>query len=635
MLTSKNYKKRVKKLNNYIEINLQEICEISNNNLNEVVENISLIIRFFLETSLEPKNVLETITLAKTINPSNSYFLTPSYSYLEKKEKLYGINPDAIFLISKQKELRELDSYVSVYPYKKPKGYIEISHNISAMIRKAFHYPNVLYDSILKQPKGKEIPMILGANKTSYYKSVLDIRLRNTRDLEKETASHLAKRVSKKIIPSNPTLVVFPKKTKYYEITDVEEQKEQTYKYIPRSSLEIINIPSRYTILTLCAQNKKLPPGTLLNITNGDSYKNHELEELPHLMSGYRRIEEIPITDKFIYTNPELTQDISYDIDLIYGALEPGNRRRINLNNVSENIANIKGNTNITLKRRGKKYEIINGRHRILYLKHFYVSHYDEYKRLGKLNELKKYVTIPVYIEAYITDEIANKYINYLCQKFPSAVIYKSDITNDYPNILVILNDNIYYLNGTPDIIDFTNDITNENDLSRYYVAKCDQNSSRKYSILYDSLALNLGEKINNMTLLDMIKYILNNEIKYENRYYRLEKLNLHMLYLFYIDFKHYITLEKIRNPYKSIDQLIEEKYRMKILGYKIIDVIIKIPNFYHFTWNEIYDIIKNNQEFSIYGREYLLQCVSVVGYQSTRLDHIISNSNEELKKKL
>lgn len=93
---------------------------------------------------------------------------------------------------------------------------------------------------------------------------------------------------------------------------------------------------------------------------------------------SYPRYEVIKVDDKFVYDNSEFTGDALYDVDQIYGRLDTHNSREV-LSSIplQEKIENIKKSYDISANLRNGKYRISNGRHRLIFLKYYYLSNRD------------------------------------------------------------------------------------------------------------------------------------------------------------------------------------------------------------------------------------------------------------------
>ena len=107
-------------------------------------------------------------------------------------------------------------------------------------------------------------------------------------------------------------------------------------------------------------------------------------------------IEQITIDEDFKYYNSELTGNPKVDLQLIYGSKDVHNSVGILTRPSEDNIARIKRNYDISLTKCDDTYLINNGRHRIVYLKHYFADCYQYCDTEEALNTLKQKVTIPI-----------------------------------------------------------------------------------------------------------------------------------------------------------------------------------------------------------------------------------------------
>ena len=184
MLTNKEQREITKSINDLFnqENFFEKLCDYSQNNLKYVIENLSLIINYYLVTkdSSISYAIEDIIYKAKQITETNQDILFyASNSYYINYLKLNGINPYIRFNNLPRINLESLASELSLYPTLINYDYSTIYSNIKQAIIESFSCPNILFKSILKQPKGQELPLVVGTKETNYYQSILDIRLKN------------------------------------------------------------------------------------------------------------------------------------------------------------------------------------------------------------------------------------------------------------------------------------------------------------------------------------------------------------------------------------------------------------------------------------------------------------------------
>ena len=229
--------------------------------------------------------------------------------------------------------------------------YCSIYQNIKEAILESFTKPDTIYKSILKQPKGKELPIVLGNDEKHYYSSILELRLKNAEDTLKDTCANIGKKIINRIIGQDSLLVLFPSSSRRYSISDKDIEEKTTGLYIPPQYLSFIRIPSKYKIITQCAINKKLCPGELLDYNTGATYTTPAPTVLSYPLIIYSRYESVSVTKEFEYANLEFTGDIEYDIDLIYGQLDSNKSRQALRNKVGTNIESMKTRDDITVRK--------------------------------------------------------------------------------------------------------------------------------------------------------------------------------------------------------------------------------------------------------------------------------------------
>ena len=123
----------------------------------------------------------------------------------------------------------------------------------------------------------------------------------------------------------------------------------------------------------------------------------------------YTTCELITIDDEFKYYNFELTGNPKIDLQLIYGSKDAHNSIGILTRPSEDNIARIKRNHDISLTKCEDTYLINNGRHRIVYLKHYYEECSQYCDTQEALDTLKNKVTIPAKINKRIEDPQINE----------------------------------------------------------------------------------------------------------------------------------------------------------------------------------------------------------------------------------
>lgn len=615
----------------------ESLCNYSNNNLDTVITNISKIINYYLVTE-DPKitySISELLIKANsvTIQKENVLFYSTN-SYYQKSIQLTGLN----FIIDLKQihheNLSILNNELSFGPIPINTYYIPFKKDIKESIISSFKCPEIIYQGIFKQPKSKELPFITGASEKSYYSSILEIRLKNASDMMKKTCATIGHKIIKEVIGKDSLLVLFPKRTSKYIITPTELEKEETGIHIPPAYISFIKIPSKYKLISICAQNLQYQKGKPLDVNTGAPYQVFYKEQLPENLLTYSRYELVSVTNNFTYSNTEFTQDINYDIDLIYGSLDSNKSRQRVSPNPNENIKFIKNRVDIIVRKIGNEYEIRNGRHRILYLKYLYVKNYNSYLETNDLEKLKKMVTIPMNVERSIENPIINEYIIKLSYLFRKINFFKNNINNEENEFILLLNQNAYIIRSESDIIELYNLLINNNIFNKYYIGSDELSQKYDYQKIQDYLVLTLREKIYNMSFLEIITYIKNNGFYIDNIFYGISNINFCALYSIYLDIQHNIQICTILGKEISVIKKAELREKMEEVGNIIMEILYKNPAYIKLDWYEFVKIISKHPKLKNYNNDFLEKAANHSGYQKLKFISVFSDDEytKELK---
>ena len=615
----------------------QRLCQLSNNDINEVIENISLIINYYLSTQdiIYTHPLQELLTIAKQTPIKEDIIIHPSHSCDELKYSFLGLNSTSLVYDSKAIELETLEQQVSFNNMSTLFYCAQITPNIKEAINLSHQAPYIVYKSILKQPNQKELPIVAGTKETSYYQSILEIRLKNVNELYRKTTTKKAKRILKRYIGKDSLLVIFPKQTKRYTITEKELSRQETPIHIPSKYLSFIKLPSRYKLISICLENKQIRNGELIDFNSGNQYESIETLETPTYHVYYSRYETLDITDQFEYTNSELTQDINYDIDLIYGNLDTNKSREKIQRNPYTNIDYIHSRDDIHVRKTNGKYHIRNGRHRLLYLKHFYVTNYNSYKELDNLDKLKELVTIPASVERTIESPSINETLSKIKELSTKVLFFKCDINNEEPELLIIFEDKTYIARNEQELKELYNLLSLNTLDNKYFIGLNSSEYNIDYEELFDYLIVTLKEKLYIMSLTDIIEYLTKEGFYQNNKYFLVSSLNYFYLYLEYADFQHYLQIKHLFNREINIIEETEDKILKKQIGNKILSLIINNPDLIELDWKDFYSIISSIEEFKHYDEDFLESAANYAGYQKERLLYFYNNELYPKKKRL
>jgi len=536
------------------------LCAKSDNDVDKTIDNLSKIINYVLTTDEELSYTSqgEILKAALAYKKQGEYFIFATNSYLDSHIKLFGLSPDIrlnkmnIALTTLARQISYLDAESSVY--------VPVYGSIKKAIEEGFSNPKSLYRSILKQPSNDKQPAFVGSTETSYYRSILEQRLRNVPDEYHKTGAAVAKRILKEIIGKDITLYFIP--------TDREVENGVLYSHVSPFKLRSITIPSRYSLIMTCARNKGLKDDTRLSIDTGEAYIPPTRETKKYSNLSYYNYETVRIDENFKYDNEELTGDISYDIDELYGRFaKERTRETLDAMSLDEKIRKIKNSYDIAMTYADGKYHISNGRHRVLFLLHYYLKNYRDCQKEVLLNMLKDSTTIIAFIERKIEDPEINKILLYLERKYQGVTFLKVNILNDEFDIITVLKGRAYHLRSREDLIRFTNYLERDTLINEFYIGNNSNLEVFSYEILMSKLVLIFGNRILSMDLMDIINYLKQNPMEADGETINGENLNYSSLYLAYTTVIHQAELNKYRNEPLSIVQVAEkrlEKYERK-----------------------------------------------------------------------
>lgn len=305
-------------------------------------------------------------------------------------------------------------------------------------------------------------------------------------------------------------------------------------KDIRLTDIQGIRIPTIDKIDEICQNNQK-------RFTPKKPEK-HFKEQRGFELEGftYTRCELLTITPTFRYDYQEATGNLEIDFDTIYQDDRYINRQSFMnpLNNSYEkNIQKIKSNTSITLKKEGNVYDIKNGRHRILYIMKHGIP-----------------VEIPITITRRIEDKEFNEILCILKEKY-NAKIYKNNLTDDNPNILISINQMAYVIKNKDELISFYKNLRNKTKGNYFnFLFNLNQgNNIATYENMIYQKYLEIGSTVLTSNFTDLFQYFgeLSNQL-----YIAFQ--NLQQLYLrsvvYQIDFKTYYENQKNAEKNKRLN---------------------------------------------------------------------------------
>lgn len=265
------------------------------------------------------------------------------------------------------------------------------------------------------------------------------------------------------------------------------------------SDLDELRIPSLDKIKEICDKNK-IRIERMLDESKKEREKVLEkynsfrgLREFDEVGFSYSRRELVTIASSFMYYNDELAMEVDKDFVYLYNkdrytnslsSLNPLGR------SYEENISDIKGSSDISLFKKGKVYEIENGRHRILYIL-----------------KNKKIEQIPVMVTRRFEDKEINIILTDLINNY-NVSVYKNNILNDEVNLLVKLNGIAYVISNKEELVLLYNKIKNDEEFVEFNKISFDiANDNIDYKELIFSKYLELGSDVLTNDFTDLSRF--------------------------------------------------------------------------------------------------------------------------------
>lgn len=314
--------------------------------------------------------------------------------------------------------------------------------------------------------------------------------------------------------------------------------------------LEYFNIPSRERIEDICKYNNS-------NI----KYERNNKEEKDKFYSvkrgfietafTYMRAENIKLDKSFIYYHSDLSGNVEKDFNFLYSDGRYSDSVFNPLKNKFENnLDEIKKINDITLRKYGDVYHIINGRHRILYL-------------LNSNND----VIIPVSnVINRIEDEEFNIILKKLIDKY-RVVVTKNNLLNDEINVLLEFDGYLYKIRGKDELIEFYNNLESgviDNCFSRLVCDKgkvnnVNQNVKLCYKNIYNKY-LEYGDEFLKGNFTDIVSFFEMDNYHCLVKAYGLIQYDYKKAFVFGYDFNRYYEIVE------GIDNMNGESYENKKL---------------------------------------------------------------------
>jgi hypothetical protein len=501
-----------------------ELCNKANNDINKVIKLLAEIINYALNTNAETINIDDVRNISNT-----NYFIFPTNAHYYKMMSLFGLS--FLPLDRRTNEtLNRIDESVSLFSVSVDNPRIKIESDMEQAIKKSFISPSIVFRHILKQPNEKEEPVIVGATESSYYESILDKRINMAKSMER-TSARKAKSAVSSFVGQDSLLVVIPREA----IDDEDIRLKEITTSIPKNKIGFIRIPSRYTLLQICAKNKKIKDGESISIRDGSPYRKEEKIHFTEPAFTYSRYEKIYVDNSFDYIAELLTGDARYDVDIMYGAKDTNNSRETLSENADENLRKIRESGRITLYKIGDKYRISNGRHRLVYMKNYFLDHVDYCRNENELKGLKERCTVLATVIRTFEDKQVLEIIERLKAAFPKIFIEKNNSQNDLVDLIIAFNGRLYNTRNKEELIDFYKNINHREMLEKYLLVKISGNKKLDTNYVIKYLISVYKLDLINLSFSDIVNYLKENGITYQDKTYSIDCVDLNQLYLDFI----------------------------------------------------------------------------------------------------
>lgn len=551
---------------------LEKICELSDNKPRNVIKNIANIINYYIKTGRIEDSIEQA--LSSDIEEIDGLAFIPSNSLYKNKIAIYGLIGNRIVssriksLIDKLNDrLNRMDiDYANKYNY-------DLQDAVFKAI-KVLPFYNMFFE------KEDITKFRVGEEQFEYYKRVLINKLRR-----------LGKGITEEDLLALKELVnIFLEQNPVVYIT--------TNPNISRGYM--VELPTLFKIINICAKNKgrqyheEINPETieLVDIPVEDDKRKREVT--------YVRWENVVVDENFIYEHDELTGNPKQDLNLIYGKKDMHNSQDVLKRSYLENIGLIKKGNDISLKLRKGIYHICNGRHRIVYLKYFYLincSYYDKEK-------FKEIFTIPFLVSHKIEDEEFNKLLNIFLEKYKGKV-FKNNILNEDIDVGVIVNGHLYFVNGVDEFRELIELLDRGDIENRFLYTQYQEIEGINYREIINRLYKNKGEMICNISFKELLDLLPHNILKVIDLY------ELYRVFVFFVNnnlkcrlfnIKNYLLLSKDNSMDALVDKIIE------ILCEDLdIDITLLVKK------------VKENKEFSSISDEEIIEVARKFGLKDKK----------------
>ena len=565
---------------------LRRLCAFFNNNVENVDKALSLIIIYYL-TTLDPfidYTIEELMKLANRKYDNN--FLFAQVDCLTAKHiKLFGIN-NSITEGAIPLNLQKTATAISFDPIPRNEELLFTQNPHKAITDLK---PRALYATILKEPKGEEKAVSITEPERKHYTTIMSNHI--SRITRSNTAALITegKKIINKYIDTRRHIVVVSRDHKAIDLGRAVGAFEAIGNIYP-PSIGFIELPSVYGLKQICLENNMPDVEKSRQTTKGTREK--------YLVSYYR-FEPITIDDKFEYFNNEVTGDADYDVDLLYA----GYLSRDSKNGISsvfdENLRRIKKSTElIQLTKYGDKYEIINGRHRLIYLKHMYSIMTDP-KVVDRLK--REDFSIPALINHGIENDECNQLLQIIRNRHRTVKLLKDNVNDDEVNVIIIIDDRVYRVGNIEELKEFVYSLHQE----KYFVG-INSKVELDYEYIVSRIIFNKKGEYKNLSFIDIIRILKEQGIEYHGTLLKTDSLDYQELHTMYMSILANLERCKIFYDNNEIMSKLETKLLEFDISQDILSFIQSYPENMELNPFELVKLLQEDERFNKYSLDQL-----------------------------
>lgn len=322
----------------------------------------------------------------------------------------------------------------------------------------------------------------------------------------------------------------------------------------------------------------------------------------------YQRFEKVKIDKNFKYYHYALSGNVKTDFDNLFGEHDTHGSARVLDHSFRDNYLKIQRSHDIGLSFDKGVYNIYNGRHRLIYLKHFYDMYHCEGIDLG--------YEAPAHVNYYVDDNEINEIIASLVDNY-RAIIYKGNYYDDTMSFCITVNNKIYVVKSKEELKEFYESFKDSCQDTKYFVGDVSSSNEVLKEEVFNYIFEKVGKDLFEMSFIDLIYYLRDNRVFLNDKIIEIKDLNIGDLYAYYLNICQSIQVCKVYG-YDIPDGLEVIKVRsepINIYGAIIMDFLYENPVYQDLTWPELYEIVKNFVRFNGCNSEFLKMSALRFGY--------------------